>query len=93
MQVVSITEGRKTGSRAPTIKDIQGWLADCLLKETGAKVEVTMCGKNKWSLCGMAEDAEKAMRFLAEKRIGTETDRATDDELPETFIYFTTGVA
>lgn len=76
--------------RFAILKKVESMMAAQILKETGAIVEFTCCGVNKFSMCGSPKSVDAAMAWLVGTSTVTENERIHDDEIGETFCYFTT---
>jgi hypothetical protein len=76
--------------RFAVLKKVESMMAAQILKETGAVVEFTCCGVNKFSVCGSPKAVDAAMAWMVGTGSATENERIHDDKIDETFCYFTT---
>jgi hypothetical protein len=73
------------------LKKIEAMMAEQIREETGASVEITNRGVNQWTASGAWDAVDIAMAWMVGTGTTTENGRVYDEELCESFAYFTTN--
>ena len=75
---------------AALLREVERLMTEQIRKETGATVEITNRGVNQWTASGEYEAVDVAMAWMVGTGTTTENSRIYDEELCESFAYFTT---
>jgi hypothetical protein len=81
------TEIHAAPSRYDAYKMIAANIAHAIKSGSGAVVEVTLIADGRYSICGTADDCEKAHEVLTLAGL-TRNEIVHDAELGETFAYY-----